>query len=187
MDGAKLQECLLEAREGLCLLRGGLDLAAVTRSISRRDFKSEAVLSDALKEVPVLGFDFVLIDTAPSFGPLNVNAFFFASEIVVPASLEGLTLHGLKDFLASVATIQEHRPELQVSHVVPTRYDQRLKASGEVLGQLRAAFGDKVASPIRTSSRLLEAAPLGKTIFEYAPASPGAQDYETLVDLVLAQ
>jgi chromosome partitioning protein len=44
-----------------------------------------------------------------------------------------------------------------------------------------------LATKIRQNVRLAEAPSHGKTIFEYAPDSPGARDYDDLAAEVLSQ
>ena len=46
-------------------------------------------------------------------------------------------------------------------------------------------ISDLVCDPIRYSVRLSEAPGYGQTIFEYAPRSPGAEDYQKLAERIL--
>jgi chromosome partitioning protein len=60
-----------------------------------------------------------------------------------------------------------------------------VRKSDEILQQLQSYFGDKTCAPIRYNVRLSEAPGHGQTIFEYAPASPGAEDYNVLTERIL--
>jgi chromosome partitioning protein len=73
-----------------------------------------------------------------------------------------------------------------VSAVLPTFYDGRTRLAREVLETLQSHFKTKCLEPIRLNTRLAEAPSHKKTIFEYAPASHGAADYNRVVDWVLA-
>jgi len=55
-----------------------------------------------------------------------------------------------------------------------------------VLETLQGHFKTKCLEPIRLNTRLAEAPSHKKTIFEYAPISHGAADYNRVVDWVMA-
>ncbi len=177
------QEAMIEARPNLYVLAGGRELAGTKRLIARRDLGSEMALYEAL--VPLDGqFEYVLLDTAPSWDVLNINALFYANEILVPVSLEVLALHGVADFIASVKVVQRYNPNIQIRYILPTFLDLRVAKSNEILEQLQRHFNGLVLPPIRYSVRLSEAPGFGQSIFEYAPGSRGALDYEELVERI---
>lgn len=181
---ARPEECLLEAREGLWLLAGGKALAGIKRTISRRDYAPEKVLSEALASIDSQ-YDYLILDTAPSWDVLNINALFYAEEVLAPVSVEPLSVQGLVEFAQSLEDIQQYRPSLSLSYILPTLFDTRRKQTEEILGQLQAHFGEKLLEPIRINVRLSEAPGHGKSIFEYDPASTGAEDYLKLVERIM--
>jgi len=178
------EEAVTQARERLWFLAGGKALAGVKRLIARMDIAPERVLATALKSLDGV-YDFVILDTAPSWDVLNINALFYAEEVLAPVSLEGLAVSGLQDFMASLSDVQELRPEIELKYVLPTFYDRRVKQSDEILEQLRAHFNEILQFPIRVNVRLSEAPLHGQTIFEYAPRSSGAEDYQELAKRIL--
>ena len=74
----------------------------------------------------------------------------------------------------------------RVSAVLPTFYDGRTRLAREVLETLQGHFKHKCLEPIRHNTRLAEAPSHKKTIFEYAPTSHGAHDYNRVCDWVLS-
>lgn len=175
---------VLGARDGLYLLAGGRSLAGLKRDIARRDFGGERTLAEAL--VPLDGqFDEVIVDTAPAWDVLMVNALFYATEVLIPVSLEVMALQGLVDFSQALGPIQKYHRELALRYVLPTFMDRRVKKSDEILRQLERHYADLVCEPIRYNVRLSEAPGYGQTIFEYSPASAGSQDYQKLTERVL--
>ena len=176
---ATVREAIQVARERLFLMGGGRALAGTKRLIARKDYGGESTLAEAMAELEGV-FDFVILDTAPSWDVLNVNALFYAEEILAPVSLEILTLQGLIEFSRSLDDIQRFHPEVALRYVVPTFYDRRVKKSAEILEQLESHFGGLVAPAIRYNVRLSEAPGHGQTIFEYSPDSAGAKDYLAL-------
>jgi chromosome partitioning protein len=61
-----------------------------------------------------------------------------------------------------------------------------VKKSAEILSLLESHYPTQYCIPIRYSVRLSEAPGYGQTIFEYAPQSPGAQDYQALAERILS-
>jgi chromosome partitioning protein len=184
IEGLEPDQALTEARQGVWLLAGGRSLAGLKRVIARKDFGGEQTLAEAL--APLEGrFDLVLLDTAPAWDTLVVNALFYASEVLIPVSLEVMALQGMIEFVRALGPIQKYHPGLAIRYVVPTFMDRRVKKSDEILAQLRGYYPDLVCDPIRYNVRLSEAPGYSQTIFEYAPHSSGAQDYQLLTERIL--
>jgi chromosome partitioning protein len=175
---AGLGDVQIEARENLFVIAGGGNLSGVKRMISRRDMRSELVLSEALSGLR--GYDFVLLDAAPSWDVLNVNTLFYVDEILIPVSMEVLALQGIGDFLGRVDQVQPYRENLLTWNIIPTFYDRRVSKSAEILEQLERYFPGAVWPAVRYNVRLSEAPAFGQHIFEYAKKSNGAADYARL-------
>jgi chromosome partitioning protein len=184
MEDLQPEQVVVEAREGIWLLAGGRSLAGLKRVIARKDFGGEQTLAEAL--VPLEGrYDLVLVDTAPAWDTLTVNALFYASEVLIPVSLEVMALQGLIEFVRSLTPIQQYHSDLRLRYVLPTFMDRRVKKSEEILAQLHSYYAELACEPIRYNVRLSEAPGYGQTIFEYAPRSSGAQDYQGLTERIL--
>lgn len=183
-DEASIKDVLFEARQNLWLLKGDKSLSGVKRSISRKDYASEQTLSECLKPIEK-DFDFVILDTSPSWDALTINALFYATEVLSPVSLEILTIKSLVEFINSIESVQKFNKNLKHKYVLPTFLDGRVKKSGEILKQLKKHFPDILLSPINYNVRLSECAGFGKTIFEFAPNSPGARDYAKVIKKIL--
>ena len=81
--------------------------------------------------------------------------------------------------------IQRYRHELMLKYILPTFLDGRVKKSQEILEHLHNQYAEKLCAPIRYSVKLSQAAGQGKTIFEYAPRSPGAENYQQLIEKIV--
>jgi chromosome partitioning protein len=183
--GLRPEIAIVSAREHLWLLSGGQGLAGVKRLIARKDPQGEYVLAQTLTQLDSQ-YDFIILDTSPGWDTLNINVLFYADEILTPVSLEALTLQSLYDFQENLATIQRYRRALTLKYVLPTFLDGRVKKSKDIMEQLQTHYADRLCAPIHYSVKLSLAAGVGKTIFEYAPHSPGAEDYQQLVEQVAA-
>ncbi|WP_419783606.1 ParA family protein [Maridesulfovibrio sp.] len=182
--GVPLKDCLVEVRDNLQLIAGGAALAGLKEWISTRTMKREMVVSELLKPLENMGFDFVIIDTSPGWGALNVNVFFYVNELLCPVRLEAMSMDGLKEFIGNLGEVQRYRDDLKMDYVVPTFLDRREKQCEEVHAMLQNHFKGAVTMPIPKNVRLSESFGQGQTIYEYAPDCPGAHTYNELTDLV---
>jgi chromosome partitioning protein len=179
-----INKVLLEARDNLWLLCGGKALSGAKRMIGRKDFGGEQTLAEALSPLED-EFDYIIIDTSPSWDALTINSLFYATEVLTPVSLEILTINSLLEFSKSLTTVQRFNKNLSHRYVLPTFLDGRVKKSEEILGQLKHHYKDQLCHPIKYSVRLSEAPGFGQTIFEFAKTSTGAKDYQKLVTRIL--
>jgi chromosome partitioning protein len=133
--------------------------------------------------------DYVLLDCPPSLGLLSVNGLVAAREAIIALQTEFFALQGIAKLLDVVAVLKRRlNPGLEVTGILPCLYDSRLKLAREVLAEIRGHFGERVfRRAIAKNVKLAEAPSYGKTIFEYAPESPGAQDYALVALEVIAQ
>lgn len=181
---AGIDDALFDARDNLALLAGGAALAGLKRVIARKDFGGEQTVSAAL--APLDGrFDYVIMDTAPGWDTLTINALFYADEVMAPVSLEVMALQGLIEFTKKLDAIQQYHDGVTLRYIVPTFMDRRVRKSGEIASQLEQYFGEQLCAPVRYNVRLSEAPGYGQTIYEYARRSPGAEDYRTLTERII--
>ena len=132
-------------------------------------------------------YDFAVIDAAPGFDAIAVNVLGCADDVVAPAALTPASLAGVLDFVRHVATVGQHNERLNLRYLLPTFHDLRLRQTGELLALLKENFGRKMCQPIRVNVDLAEAFGYQQTIFEYAPQSRGAEDYEAFIARVLQE
>lgn len=143
----------------------------------------ERGLANRLAEID--GYDFVILDCAPSMSMLTTSALAYAEEVVIPISMEYLALVGVRQIVENILRMSSWNGRtIRIAAVVPTFYRQNLRKSSEILGVLRKHFADAVTDPIRDNVRLSEAPSHQQTIFEYAPRSYGARDYRKLVEWI---
>ncbi|NCC25347.1 MAG: chromosome partitioning protein ParA [Deltaproteobacteria bacterium] len=173
-------DTIFKARDNLWLLSGGKSLAGIKRLIDRKDFGGEMTLAETLESLET-EYDYIVIDTSPGWDPLTVNVLFYVEEVLVPVSLEVMSLQGLIQFLKSIASIRKYRKEVDLKYILPTFMDKRVKHPENILAKLKEVYGDYVCTPIRYNVRLSEAPAYGKTIYEFAPGSHGAEDYRDLI------
>jgi chromosome partitioning protein len=173
--------------------RPNLDVIASTPAA----FTLDAQLAGAVQRETVLRcalaavnhYDVVVIDTSPAMGLLTYNALLYATELVLPVSMEPMALTGARQTLDGVAQIRALWPEhpLELLAVVPTGVmpaTHATRATMEALQQDARMRGALVAPGIRQCIDLTYAIAAGQSIWEYAPQSRAAADYQALVDLI---
>lgn len=178
----KQRQAIVEARENLYVLAGGISINKVVQQIRETAFMQHEILKDALAPLDEF-FEFIIIDTAPSWTELSINVLAYADELLCPVPLEMLAVRGLKDFLQRTRPVLERTGGI-VRYVVPTMLDRRFAQTTEIAKLLNDTFGDLVTHPIRSNVRLSEAPAHGETIFEYAPNSKGSEDYQRLAERI---
>jgi chromosome partitioning protein len=131
-------------------------------------------------------YDEVILDCGPSLNLLNQNGLSYADEVVIPVACDYLALIGVKQVLRTIREVERHlHHAVRISGVLPTFFDARIRLACEVLASLREHFRERCLAPIRVNTSLAEAPSQRKTIFEHAPHSSGARDYDRVVDWLL--
>ncbi|NIV03799.1 AAA family ATPase [Candidatus Saccharibacteria bacterium] len=170
---------VLIQKERLHLIPSSIDLSAAEIEFST-EVGREALLKNTLKETS--GYDIILLDCPPNLGLLTLNALTVAGEVFVPLQAEFLSIKGLNKLLEMVNKVKQRvNPQLEMTGLIATLYDRRLKLHNEVFENLEEHFGEKLFRTfIRRNVALAEASSFGQTIFEYSPKSHGAEDYKAL-------
>ena len=102
--------------------------------------------------------------------------------MIVPVQAEYLALEGLVQFLETLGLIRrELNPQLEVSGLLITMYDERTRLAQDVEAELREHFPGMVfETVIPRSVRVAESPSYGLPVTEHAPASRGAVAYRAL-------
>lgn len=185
--GASLRDTSIP---GLRLLPANIDLSGaeleLAAAMGREHLMRDAVAEweRASREQPEhrAPADYVIFDCPPSLGLLSINALAAADEVLIAIQTEFLALQGMSKLVEILKLLRKRvNPRLEIVGILPCLYDSRLKLAREVLAEIRKFFpGQVLPCPIRSNVKLAEAPSFGKTIFEYAPESNGAQDYLAL-------
>ncbi len=178
------KQAITKARDGLWLLAGGKNLAELKRFIDRKDFGGESTICEALTPLEV-NYDFIVVDASPGWDPLTVNVLFYVKEVLVPVSMEVMSVQGLSEFLKSFAAIRKYNKNVQLKYILPTFLNRNNRNSQELLEGFEKLYGRYLCTPIRYSPRLSEAPGYGMTIYEYAGGDKVVADYRQLVNDII--
>ena len=124
------------------------------------------------------------MDTPPSLSLLTINVFAAAKEVVVPCQTHPYAYKALEDLFDTIDDIKEEiNPEIKVSGIIPTFYDQRTRISREILERLQMdeRYKDLLFdTPIRINTTITASSDKGKPVVFYRKSSYGANDYMAL-------
>jgi chromosome partitioning protein len=214
IDNTPLAKVRQQADENLWIVRSDINLAAAEVELAGVVGR-EVILRDLLQADthPLnpnpsppegrgenTGFDFVLMDCAPSLGVLTLNALCAANEVFIPLQPHFLALHGLGNLLETTALVSKRiNPQLRVTGVVLCMCEANTRLAQEVERDLNSFLENSrsnnvpwnqaqvFAARIRRNIKLAEAPSFGKSIFGYAPSCNGAEDYLALAMEIMGE
>ena len=178
----QIEDVLIERNEYLHLLPNNIESASAEVFLYNA-YTREYLLRDAL--YPVLTeYDFILIDCPPNLGLYSINALATSTEFIMVAAPEFFPMKAIKPLIETfnmVKTKLNH--SLRMGGVLVGMADLRTKHAQQVMGVIRKNFGKYLfQNYIRNNVMLKEAAANGQTIFEYAPESIGARDFQNFAE-----
>jgi len=109
-----------------------------------------------------------------------------ANQLLIPVSMDYMTLLGVKQLLNNTKLLNKtFGSAIQMAKIIPTFYNSHNNKTKHVHDSLSRIFSEYISSPIRANVTISEAAGQGKTIFEFAPTSSAAIDFNLLTEEVL--
>jgi chromosome partitioning protein len=195
---ATLEQARCPVGERLEVVPSSLELAAAEVELAGAEGR-ELVLRERLAEDPPPA-DYLLVDCPPSLGILTLNALAAVDEVFIPLQPHFLALHGLGRLLETIGLVAARlNPPLRLGGVILCMYDASTRLAAEVSQDVErffeAARGKSTPwsssvlfrTKIRRNIRLAEAPSFGKSIFQYARSSNGAEDYRALAEEVASR
>jgi len=196
-NNAPLAHARTEITPQLSVIGSNIDLAAAEVELAGVAGR-ELILRKKLAEQQG-AYDFVIIDCPPSLGILTINALAAVTEVILPMQPHFLALHGLSKLLQTIQLVSQRlNDQLSLTGVVFCMYESGTRLAAEVSSDVEKFFvesrGQAVPwsgacafqTKVRRNIRLAEAPSFGRSIFDYAPVSHGAEDYRQLVTELLA-
>jgi chromosome partitioning protein len=128
----------------------------------------------------------LLIDCSPLIGVLSLNALFACDGLIVPISADHLSFKGALQIEKALNALEPVLKRRINRRYLLTRFDARRRMAWDVLRMAEQRFGREVCrTRIAENVSLAESPALNMTVFEHAPRSSGARDYDALLDELL--
>ncbi len=159
---------------GLDLLPSNKDMARFPMEVANR-VNRERLLLEKLSDLA--GYDYLIFDAPPSMGLVTQNILLAVEEVVVPVAMTYFALDGCAEVQATVEQVRKElgHSALRISLVVPVLYRKTALADA-ILAKLEENFPDTLCKTILGwNVQIDEAQSHGRTIWEHAPSSRGAQ------------
>ena len=132
-------------------------------------------------------YDYILIDTSPSFNYLNQNAFAVSDSIIMPLNADTSAINGVNLFMAIWNRIRKNlRIDDNIKGIFITMFDKQLNISKDLLSYINnnednIHIKNLLANTIIPKNvKLAESCVLHQDINTYAPNSKGAVAYREL-------
>ena len=178
-------EKILVEKEGLAVAPAHMDMVRLEMQLVSL-YGRETLLSKKL--VPLKDhFDVILIDCPPSLNIFTINALCASDYVIIPIQCSSYyALYGIAQLLESINWVQQElNPALQVLGVALTM-ENRTRISTQIMEEVKRQFNDLVFDTVvRQNVKLSEAPAMGASIYSYAAASQGADDYAKLAQEVV--
>ena len=163
----------------LDLLTGSLELANVDLAlcdVPGRELTLHRLLHGARDR-----YEHIVLDCAPGFSLVTVNALVATDAFIVPVVPQFLAIEGLVSLLASIEQLCTRlAARAKLLGIVLTMFDGGRAATG-ARDRLRAQYREQLFHTEITASRALEEAPAHhRTIFDFAPRSRASDAYRRL-------
>lgn len=183
--GSVLQRLIVPSTwdEDLHVLPGSPTLDGVDARLAE-DYGFAVRLRHALRSVADQ-YDWVVIDTMPSFSRLTTLAMVAATDIVIPVEMRFLETIGLQAILEKMADVRRAwEIPLRLTGILPVKYDQRITLERETL-ELYAThqfYGSRLfRTPIPINVAISYAHDACESIFTYDEHSTAARAYMAFV------
>jgi chromosome partitioning protein len=150
------------------------------------DIGMEYLLAEALEPVKN-SYDYIIIDCPPQLGVLVINALVASTDLIIPITSDMYAMQGLAQLLSNIEKVR-HRPNtgLRIDGILLTKYSGRSILSRDLresIEEQAAVMGTKLYKTIiREGISIREAQTRRMSIFDYAPKSNPAIDYEDFIN-----
>ncbi len=146
-------------------------------------------LKDAVEELD--GYDYIVIDTAPSLNVILYNCLIAADQVIIPVTADAYSMQGLQQLYNTIKAVQKRQnPSLSIAGLLLVKYSGRSNLEKRVQTQLEAlaeSMDTKLfQTAVRECVKAKEAQDAKKLLVDYAPNCTTMQDYFAFADELLA-
>jgi chromosome partitioning protein len=171
-----------------CITRAGERIDVIASN--RETVQAEAVLLNVpAREMSFshlfsrydVAYDVVLIDVAPSINMMQTCAMVYARQLLIPISMDTLSLQGAVACLQTAQFMNEmYRVEIRPVAFLPVMMDKRFQMTAltlEALNQYSTRYSVPVLPGIRTDQAVVRCARAKQFLADFDPKSKALEDY----------
>lgn len=180
------KNCIVETdTPNLHILPANIDLVGAELELINR-FKREYFMQSFLHPLKE-EYDYIIIDCLPSLGIITVNALTAADSVIIPVQCEIFALEGLNKLKNTISLVKKQlNPELEITGILLTMYDRRLRLNNLVVDEVRNGLTEPVFNTIiHRNSKIAEAPSAHVPVILYDASSTGAINFLNLAKEIL--
>lgn len=188
-EQAKAVDAIQNARENLDLLPSDANLDKAAPYIVSAGNEGYYILSSEIEEIAKLdAYDFIIFDHSPSYSAVTESVLLASQEMVIPCELGAFSIEGLLQMLDKLTgTMQKRRHELDLTGIVPVKFNASIAMHSTYLDDLKKTFQGKVMPTIRQDSVIGKSQHFHQSVYEYDPRSKAAEDFTTNADFLIKE
>lgn len=146
-------------------------------------------LKDAIDDFD--GYDYIVIDTAPSLNVILYNCLIAANQVIIPVTADAYAKQGLRQLCDTIKAVQRRQnPKLSIAGLLLVKFAGRSnleKTTKQEIAQEAEQIGTKLfETTIRECVKTKEAQEQKKLLTEYAPKCTTMQDYMAFAEELLS-
>lgn len=178
-NGSKIEP--LAISENLNLIGTDIELALAQEKNFEVIFDFADKINALVKE-----FDFILIDSLPSFGIMHTAALLASDTLCIPTKAAPFSLKAIKMLMETVEKIKRPRmnPDLKILGIIINHVEGSQTSLGkEIERQLRDFYQDLIfENKINRAVKIEESPVFHESIMEYMPESKAAEQFELIIN-----
>jgi len=132
-------------------------------------------------------FDLCLLDCPPSLGLLVVQALTASDGLIIPVSVDGMSMQGLGQLMTTTREVRKYlNDSIEIVGLLPNNLDRRAGLVNQGLEALQKNYGENVfETVVPWRSKIIEVSTYGTTLYDHAPSSDAVEVYEDLAEEVI--
>jgi chromosome partitioning protein len=187
LNQLRLSDCVVPVSERLDVLCGNRETTAMEQRIFTM-YGREHVFQNAFG-IYEETYDAIVVDVAPSISLLQACSMVFCQNVLIPVSMDTLSVSGAGATIFSAQTIGDSvRTSIRPLALLPTIVNRRFGLTDVVMkmiNQLSETYKIPVLNAIRTDQVIGKAARLHKMVADVDPKAKALEDYEAATTSLL--
>jgi chromosome partitioning protein len=187
LNQLRLADCIVPVAERLDVLCGNRETTAMEQRIFTM-YGREHVFQNAFRMYEE-SYDAIVVDVAPSISLLQACSMVFCQNVLIPVSMDTLSVSGAGATIFSAQTIGDSvRTLIRSIGLLPTIVNRRYGLTDVVMkmiAQLSETYKIPVLNTIRTDQIIGKAARLHKMVADVDPKAKALEDYEAATSAIM--
>jgi len=188
LNGLKLEDCVTQVAPNLEVLCGNRETTAMEQRIFTM-YGREFVFQKAFGPYEDR-YGAIVVDVAPSISLLQACSMVFCGRVLIPVSMDTLSVSGAGATIFSARTISEGvRTPITPVALLPTIVNRRYGLTDVVMqmvDQLGKSYGIPVLAAIRTDQAIGKAARQHRMLADVDPKAKSLEDYNAAAAALIA-